>query len=202
MELLALHTRRRRGALVPPEPAGEPERKRVCKSLEPIPNESDFCHQLNECAMDYWTMELDSIQKDFSKSWKQRYCPALPKMYCRRIWTLQPYYGLLEEESLQSRNVRFLFLKRLQLSAYICLLQPDHIEKSHCCCSHLLWRDYTADYFQEPEVLETKKTLDCFKSQTKETTVANEMATNNPSSPLPSLNKENTLEAAKLQETI
>ncbi|CAM2117676.1 unnamed protein product [Caretta caretta] len=93
MELLALHTRRRRGALVPPEPAGEPERKRVCKSLEPIPN------------------ERKAKFNDFSKSWKQRYCPALPKMYCRRIWTLQPYYGLLEEESLQSRNVRFLFLK-------------------------------------------------------------------------------------------
>ncbi|XP_027675373.1 uncharacterized protein C10orf143 homolog isoform X2 [Chelonia mydas] len=75
MELLALHTRRRRGALVPPESAGEPERKRVCKSLEPIPNESDFCHQLNECAMDYWTMELDSKQKGTT----EQFIPQTPK---------------------------------------------------------------------------------------------------------------------------
>ncbi|XP_067389485.1 uncharacterized protein C10orf143 homolog [Emydura macquarii macquarii] len=63
MEFLALHPRRRRGALHAQEP-GEPERKRVCKNLETVPNESDFRHQLNECAMDYWTMELDSKQKD------------------------------------------------------------------------------------------------------------------------------------------
>ncbi|XP_075791358.1 uncharacterized protein C10orf143 homolog [Pelodiscus sinensis] len=62
MELLAPHTRRRRGALHSHE-AGEPERKRVCKSLETVPNESDFCHQVNECAMDYWTMEQDCKQK-------------------------------------------------------------------------------------------------------------------------------------------
>ncbi|XP_074856550.1 uncharacterized protein C10orf143 homolog isoform X2 [Carettochelys insculpta] len=62
MELQALHARRRRGALLLHEP-GDPERKRVCKSLETFPNESEFCQQLNECAMDYWTMELDSKQK-------------------------------------------------------------------------------------------------------------------------------------------
>ncbi|XP_024069044.1 uncharacterized protein C10orf143 homolog [Terrapene carolina triunguis] len=75
MELLALHTRRRRrGALLPQEP-GEPERKRVCKSLETVPNESDFCHQLNECAMDYWTMELDSKQKGTT----EQFIPQTPK---------------------------------------------------------------------------------------------------------------------------
>ncbi|TFK07860.1 calcium homeostasis modulator protein 2 [Platysternon megacephalum] len=74
MELLALHTRRRRGALLPEEP-GEPERKRVCKSLETVPNESGFCHQLNECAMDYWTMELDSKQKGTT----EQFIPQTPK---------------------------------------------------------------------------------------------------------------------------
>ncbi|KYO43924.1 uncharacterized protein C10orf143 homolog isoform X2 [Alligator mississippiensis] len=56
--------RGRRGALPEPQP-GEPERKRACKSLETLPNESGAHCQLNKCTMDYWTMELDSKQEGF-----------------------------------------------------------------------------------------------------------------------------------------
>ncbi|XP_075573621.1 uncharacterized protein C10orf143 homolog isoform X2 [Pelecanus crispus] len=57
MAALPLPARGRRGPLGAREPAaGEPERKRVCKLLETIPNETDA--RLIDCAM-----ELDSKQK-------------------------------------------------------------------------------------------------------------------------------------------
>ncbi|KAM9285449.1 uncharacterized protein C10orf143 homolog [Morus bassanus] len=57
MAAVPLPARGRRGALRAHEPEpGEPERKRVCKPLEAIPNEADA--RLIECAM-----ELDSKQK-------------------------------------------------------------------------------------------------------------------------------------------
>ncbi|XP_043374867.1 uncharacterized protein LOC119859291 [Dermochelys coriacea] len=163
MELLALHTRRRRAALLPHQPPAEPERKRVCKSLEPIPNESDFCHQLNECAMDYWTMELDSKQKDFSKSWKQRYCPALPKMYCRRIWTLQPYYGLLEGEPAKRQcSVSKIFKTSADERLHFSVTAIPYRKVSLLLFTSALERLYYR-LFSGARSFGDKKTLDCFK---------------------------------------
>uniref|UniRef100_A0ABM5G1F7 Uncharacterized protein C10orf143 homolog n=1 Tax=Pogona vitticeps TaxID=103695 RepID=A0ABM5G1F7_9SAUR len=41
----------------------EPERKRVCRSLETIPQSISSCHPPSKCAVDYWDMEQDLTQK-------------------------------------------------------------------------------------------------------------------------------------------
>ncbi|XP_062988894.1 uncharacterized protein C10orf143 homolog [Elgaria multicarinata webbii] len=60
MNLVAERRRRRPGELCLPEP----ERKRVCRSLEIVPQEINACHPASKYTMDYWDMEEDLKQKD------------------------------------------------------------------------------------------------------------------------------------------
>ncbi|KAG8135478.1 hypothetical protein E2320_008497 [Naja naja] len=58
--------------------APQPERKRVCKNLETVPQAINPCHPLSNCFMDYWAVKWNLKENDLTELFRTQIMKEKP----------------------------------------------------------------------------------------------------------------------------